>query len=252
MSSRRRQTPKTDRISALPDSLIYHILFFLPTKLSVATSILSKRWRPLWKSVLSLDVDADSFPDFATFRHLIDSVIVSRHPTLTLQSLRIKFGRNYRYDPDDLNRFINAALQRRIENFELDVSYSLLYQSKKLVPTLLRVFSCNTLVVLKLRCLIVHEVPHLVHLPLLKSLHLEGTYFRKLLHFMNLLRGCPILEELDTTDVEFYLFMRHDNCSEGEFKGIPNLVRANLYYLIEETFPLAWLHNAKFLCVELV
>lgn len=249
-SRRRRSTTKVDRISALPDSIICHILSLLPTKLSVTTSILSKRWRPIWKSVHILDFDAESFPDFATFRNFIDSVIVARDPTLTLRSFRIRFGPNYRYDSDDLNRFINTALQQRIQNLELDLLFSNLYHRQKLVPTLRKVFICETLVVLKLRSLIVDHVPHLVHLPSLKSLHLEGTYFQKLLHFMNLLRGCPILEELDTTDVELY--HRHDNRWEGEFKGIPNLVRANLYYLIEETFPLAWLHNAKFLCVELV
>jgi hypothetical protein len=37
--------PPADRISALPDIVIDHILYFLPTKDAAATMFLSKRWK---------------------------------------------------------------------------------------------------------------------------------------------------------------------------------------------------------------
>lgn len=46
-----------DRISHLPSSLISHILFLLPTKDAVATSVLSTQWKPLWTLITSLDCD---------------------------------------------------------------------------------------------------------------------------------------------------------------------------------------------------
>jgi hypothetical protein len=54
-SSKRRRIAEEDRISSLPDCLLGHILSFLPTKTSVATSILANRWRHVWKHVSVLD-----------------------------------------------------------------------------------------------------------------------------------------------------------------------------------------------------
>ncbi|CAA0808518.1 Unknown protein [Striga hermonthica] len=46
-----------DLLSSLPDDIIFNILSFLPTKLSVASSLLGKRWRFLWANVPYLHLD---------------------------------------------------------------------------------------------------------------------------------------------------------------------------------------------------
>ncbi|CAF1862801.1 unnamed protein product [Brassica oleracea var. botrytis] len=48
-----------DRISELPEALLLHILSYVPTKDVIATSVLSKRWRSLWKMVPKLEFEFD-------------------------------------------------------------------------------------------------------------------------------------------------------------------------------------------------
>ncbi|MED6185827.1 hypothetical protein PIB30_060794 [Stylosanthes scabra] len=50
-----------DVISTLPDEILCHILSFLPTRTSMATSLLSRRWRYLWRNVQVLDLNDDFF-----------------------------------------------------------------------------------------------------------------------------------------------------------------------------------------------
>ncbi|KAG9439183.1 hypothetical protein H6P81_019348 [Aristolochia fimbriata] len=44
-----------DQISELPETVLHHILSYLPTKDSIRTSLVAKRWRYLWKAVPTLD-----------------------------------------------------------------------------------------------------------------------------------------------------------------------------------------------------
>ncbi|XAR56664.1 hypothetical protein NMG60_11037229 [Bertholletia excelsa] len=46
-----------DRISGLHDDLLRHILSFLPTHLAVRTGILSNRWRGVWESLQTLQLN---------------------------------------------------------------------------------------------------------------------------------------------------------------------------------------------------
>ncbi|PRQ21247.1 putative F-box domain-containing protein [Rosa chinensis] len=66
-SNSKSQLRVTDRISDLPDSLLCHILSFIPTKYSVSTSSLSTRWKRVWASVPCLEFYDGLFPDFESF-----------------------------------------------------------------------------------------------------------------------------------------------------------------------------------------
>ncbi|XP_057771500.1 F-box protein At5g03100-like [Salvia miltiorrhiza] len=54
-----------DRLSELPDSVIFHIFWLLPMREVVRTTILSKRWKSLWTSTPFLYFD-DFFDQFDT------------------------------------------------------------------------------------------------------------------------------------------------------------------------------------------
>ncbi|MED6185825.1 hypothetical protein PIB30_060792 [Stylosanthes scabra] len=56
MPKRRNQR---DVISTLPDEILCQILSLLPTRTSMATSLLSRRWRYLWRNVQVLDLNDD-------------------------------------------------------------------------------------------------------------------------------------------------------------------------------------------------
>ncbi|CAN1286286.1 Putative F-box/LRR-repeat protein At5g02700, partial [Linum perenne] len=65
-------------LSDLPDCILHHILSFLDTKSSVLTSILSRRWRSLWKYVDVLTFRKNSFCFNCDFERYVDKVLSLR------------------------------------------------------------------------------------------------------------------------------------------------------------------------------
>ncbi|KAL6652726.1 hypothetical protein ACP70R_011651 [Stipagrostis hirtigluma subsp. patula] len=55
-----------DRLSALPDCLIHHIMSFMKARQVVQTCVLSTRWTHLWRSVPCLDIDLEEFKTTST------------------------------------------------------------------------------------------------------------------------------------------------------------------------------------------
>ncbi|TVU14403.1 hypothetical protein EJB05_37868 [Eragrostis curvula] len=50
-----------DRLSVLPDELLRHVLSFLPAQQVVQTTVLSKRWEDLWRSMPGINLDLTDF-----------------------------------------------------------------------------------------------------------------------------------------------------------------------------------------------
>ncbi|WVZ85754.1 hypothetical protein U9M48_032641 [Paspalum notatum var. saurae] len=57
----REETISGDLLSALPDCLLHAILSFLPAQQAVRTSVLSRRWRHLWRTTPCVNIDAAEF-----------------------------------------------------------------------------------------------------------------------------------------------------------------------------------------------
>uniref|UniRef100_A0A0D3HJB2 F-box domain-containing protein n=1 Tax=Oryza barthii TaxID=65489 RepID=A0A0D3HJB2_9ORYZ len=69
-----------DRIGALPDEVLHHVLSFLPAQEAVRTCLLARQWRHLWKSATGVrigedDTDPGSVKDHQEF---LDRLLVLR------------------------------------------------------------------------------------------------------------------------------------------------------------------------------
>ncbi|XP_020228466.1 F-box/FBD/LRR-repeat protein At4g26340 [Cajanus cajan] len=208
-----------DRISALPDGILCHILSFIPTVDAITTSSLSKRWRPLWRSIPVLDIQLDeilggcvyaSFFNFAFATLLVHS---AQHP-LTLARLRItpRAAAHYIFPNAYFNVWVKAILERHIEQLHLEMP--------RVYPIYSGVFSCRTLVVLKL-CRVSVDVLQSIDLPRLKTLHLDFVRIEGVEYVARILRGCPILEEFETNHVFF-------DYNVVEYQSMCKLVRAHI------------------------
>ncbi|XP_058780826.1 F-box/FBD/LRR-repeat protein At4g26340-like [Vicia villosa] len=233
-----RSTPTEDMISSLPDSILSHILSFLPTKHSVATSLLSKRWNPLWRSVLNLDFEQNSS---TTGEDGIARVMLLRDNSLPIRSLRLQGG-----NLKSINTFIDAAIQRKVETLNLGMSYE--YASQYITSN---IFTCKTLTVLKLNNMCVSNLPLQLHVPLLKIMYLVEVAFERYEDIINLLLACPILEDLVTVQLSVLHWRNfiHDIYTFSLEKCLPNLVKADISQNL--TIPLFLLSQTHILRVNL-
>ncbi|KAI8552775.1 hypothetical protein RHMOL_Rhmol06G0293900 [Rhododendron molle] len=195
-----------DRISKLPDSVLCHILSFLPTKYAVGTSILSTRWQYLWTSVATLDFndselfnkrhhtngigDAEvdlRFTNFVNTVLLVSDVSCLEKFNLKLESL-CYFG--------IVKAWISTAIKRNVQKLEL--RYSARHHFDGQIPIQLphMLFICKTLVDLRLNGNISLNVPDSVWLPSLKILEIKEVIYENGDSAHNLIHGCPALEDL--------------------------------------------------------
>ncbi|KAL8237707.1 hypothetical protein R6Q59_018788 [Mikania micrantha] len=161
-----------DCISNLPDCILHHILSFLPTVKVVRTSILSKRWRNLWASVPSLDLD-----DFIIYASEVD----------------------FQHSPDSITSFFNfeerILRSPKIEKFNLSCHDCF-------NPSRVASWIANAVVHNVRECLVCADrmnlfpvIPNLTHLVLTMEM---GNYtFRAL---MDLLNFCPILQSVSISE----------------------------------------------------
>ncbi|KAM0927832.1 hypothetical protein ACQ4PT_002092 [Festuca glaucescens] len=66
-----------DLFGALPEELLHHVLSFLPSREAVKSSLLSRRWRHLWRSTPAVRVRGNG----DGFRLFVNSLIVHRDAT---------------------------------------------------------------------------------------------------------------------------------------------------------------------------
>ncbi|XP_010496377.1 PREDICTED: putative FBD-associated F-box protein At5g53635 [Camelina sativa] len=192
------QRLEEDRLSQLPDPLICQILSHLPTKDSVTTSVLSTRWRTLWLWVPCLDLAYWEILDFNHFRSFGDRFFdSSRASFINKVKLRIEDCYDVKVDTCYLKSWIDAAVKRKIQHLHVccppDTSY-------EMPPSL---YTCETLVSLKLYEVVMLDDVESFFLPSLKTLHLKFIWYGKESIFESLVSRCPILEKLKIVGSEY-------------------------------------------------
>ncbi|KAL6592048.1 hypothetical protein ACP70R_049612 [Stipagrostis hirtigluma subsp. patula] len=107
--------PNADRLSALPDTLLHHIVSFLKAWEVVRTCVLARRWRHLWASAPCIDLrdgqddygdTPEEFPDFVhqLFRH--------REASAKLDTLRLRSSNvDGAYEESDSKSWVRAGIK---------------------------------------------------------------------------------------------------------------------------------------------
>ncbi|KAK2358257.1 FBD-associated F-box protein [Trifolium repens] len=172
-------TTPIDMISSLPDSVLCHIMSFLPTKTFVATmSLVSRRWRHLWENLQVFDFSDDSHeddndPDFFTRFAFFVNAVLSLRRSRHIRKFHLSSGmlEDDKFRSDCFDLWVRAAINPQLEELSLRISYCFDDQRVLLPSSLL---NCTNLVSLSLVGAIDLKFQHSsVHFPSLKMLKLD-------------------------------------------------------------------------------
>ncbi|EYU21245.1 hypothetical protein MIMGU_mgv1a023061mg, partial [Erythranthe guttata] len=117
-------------IDQLPDDILIAILSRMGVEEAVRTSVLSSRWRYLWKHTSIYNSETLEFDDMYTdtgtkmdetkFKDLVNHVLKSHQGPL-VESFIIRYG-NVRDRSIDIDKWIYFAMRKEVESFELNFS----------------------------------------------------------------------------------------------------------------------------------
>ncbi|CAJ2663830.1 unnamed protein product [Trifolium pratense] len=207
-SSNKLQKPETkiqDRISDLPDCVLTRILSFLPTKISVQTSILSSRWQHLWQHLSVLDFKDDSHyyhyhhsERFKSFAVMVNGVLNLLRNPRGIKKMTLECA--YVFSHDQFRRvsvdtWVRSVIGPYLEELNLTLNEDDQGSYFKLPQTL---FTSHNLVSLSLAGGISVRVlsSTTVRLPSLKKM-IINIGLVEVPSLNALLYGCPIIEVLD-------------------------------------------------------
>jgi len=173
MKKPRKNENNKDRISDLPDCILFHILSSLETKHAVQTTILSTRWNNLWKRLPTLRLNSSHFKTLKSFTKFVSQVLSLRDDSTALHTLH--FHRKGSVEPPVLSKLIEYAASHNVQRLDISAKCDGVY-----FPPYF--FKCNTLTSLNLSSSPIPNTakkpfPSLMTLPALTSLSLQWFAF---------------------------------------------------------------------------
>uniref|UniRef100_A0ACD5XZK9 Uncharacterized protein n=1 Tax=Avena sativa TaxID=4498 RepID=A0ACD5XZK9_AVESA len=115
-----------DLIGRLPDELLQHVLSLLPSRDAVQSSLLSRRWRDLWKSAPAVRVTGKG----NAFRLFVDKLLLHRNDAAQLRSFEIDHFDDAFFSDDDYEYYYDYE-----DGEEHDDDLLLPCKSKKIDPS---------------------------------------------------------------------------------------------------------------------
>ncbi|CAN1253946.1 F-box/FBD/LRR-repeat protein At4g00160 [Linum perenne] len=126
----------TNRLSYLPDFVLYHILSFVDTRTVVQTSVLSRWWRCVWKHFHTLDFNIHSFRYCCKrFRTFVDKVLSLRYPTKVDKISYVLIWR--------IQKLLEYAVSQETRHLVLNMSCELDYHAYKFPQSYRSISNCN-------------------------------------------------------------------------------------------------------------
>ncbi|CAN6559752.1 unnamed protein product [Malus baccata var. baccata] len=197
----KHQAGVKDRISELPEALLCHIVSFLPTTWAVRTTVLSKRWKNRWTSLIT-NLDFEDSREFETdeqgcydsncFMNFVDRVFFLRD-SLDIKKFRLAIS--YSNDFSRIDAWICIAVMRNVVELDLYISDESGKDFDFEMPQSL--FKSKTLTILRVSSsFISYDPPTSGCFPSLKFLHVsaDNPYYEKSVE--KLFSCCPVLEYL--------------------------------------------------------
>ncbi|PIA27211.1 hypothetical protein AQUCO_08200020v1 [Aquilegia coerulea] len=182
---------ETDKISKLPEHIRGRILCYLPIQDAIRTTILSKEWRNVFKSLFHLSFDQTYFENkklnSEDFKIFVDQTLKLRDDS-NVQQFNLS-SRVDEFTAPHIHEWISYAVNHNVQELDLHIFAGTF---EKLPGCL---FTSPNLKVLRLNGL-GFRLPTLVKFSLLKTINLRRVMFYGDEPLNALISNCPVIENI--------------------------------------------------------
>ncbi|KAF5781726.1 putative F-box domain, leucine-rich repeat domain superfamily, F-box-like domain superfamily [Helianthus annuus] len=222
--SKARMNVEDDRLSMLPDDLIYRILSHISIKYAIQTAALSSRWRFLWTSMPYLTISTLDAPDLSEF---VNHVLSRRNDQIEVYSVNLSF--HQQFSKELLKTILDYAFSHNVQK----LTVACFLNGHIVFP--LDLFRSRSLKYLRLsgspagpgngNCIIFEST---WELPALTTLRLDYILVDDKLHGISLFSKCAALKNLT---INFFAVLESCNFTVCH-SGLSNLTLENGWFTL--------------------